>query len=357
MNYRQRQQRLEQPVQEHRLDGLLITHLPNVRYLTGFTGSMAMLLLLPDELLFLTDRRYTLQASEQVQATIVPSETTYEQTLVETIRQRRIRRLGFEASRMSVKMHRALRESLGSECELVPTDGLVESLRLVKDDEEIAALQRAVELTSAVFADILPEIKPGVRERDLAVELEYRLRRAGAERLAFDTIVASGARAALPHGIASDKRIGYNELVVFDFGIIVDGYASDMTRTVYLGTPDARVREIYRIVLEAQQYCEENMRAGMTARDIDALTREPITRAGYGDSYGHSTGHGIGLEVHEAPRLARTNDAVVPARATVTIEPGIYLPEWGGVRIEDVVVVEAEGCRVLTPTPKEFLAL
>lgn len=357
MNYRLRQQRLRQQMLEHRLDGLLITHQPNIRYLTGFTGSMAMVLLLEDELLFITDRRYTLQASEQVEATLIPTEITYEQTLVDTIGQRAIRRLGFEAPRMTVTLHQVLGERLAGKVELVPTEDLVESWRLVKDDEEVAALTRAVELTSAVFAEILPEIKPGLRERELAAELEYRLRRAGADRLAFETIVASGARSARPHGIASDKRIGYNELVVLDFGIIVEGYASDMTRTLYIGTPDARVREIYQIVLEAQLNCEATMRAGMTAHQIDALTRDPIGRAGYAEYYGHSTGHGIGLEVHEAPRVAKTNDVVIPPGATVTVEPGIYVPGWGGVRIEDVVVVTSEGCRVLTPTPKELLIL
>jgi Xaa-Pro aminopeptidase len=241
--------------------------------------------------------------------------------------------------------------------DVLPTDGIVESLRLVKDADEVQAIRRAVELTSEVFSEFIGEIKPGRSERELAAELEYRLRRAGAEKIAFDTIIASGARSALPHGIASNKRIGYNEFVVLDFGAIVEGYSSDMTRTVYMGTPDAQAKQIYNIVLEAQLNCEHKMRAGMKAEEVDDLTRAWITERGYGEYYWHSTGHGIGLEVHEAPRVGKNSDSVVPAGAVITVEPGIYLPDWGGVRIEDVVVVGPHGSEVLTPSPKELVAL
>jgi len=357
VNFLARQERIRRALLERELEALLVTHLPNVRYLTGFTGSAGMALVTPETTYLTVDSRYLHQARAQVAAHVVPAEDTHERAVLDLIRRERLRRVGFEIERVSVARHEFFVSELGETVTWIPTRGVVEDVRVVKDAEEREAIRRAVELVARVFSEILIEIRPGVRERDLAVELEYRLRRSGAERLAFETIVASGERAALPHGIASERRIGYNEFVVIDVGAVVDGYCSDMTRTVYVGTPDARAREIYHVVLEAQLQCEREMRAGMSARAIDALTRGLITARGYGEFYGHATGHGIGLEVHEAPRLSRHNDAPVPAGAVVTVEPGIYLPGWGGVRIEDVVIVHEDGGEVLTPTPKELLAI
>jgi Xaa-Pro aminopeptidase len=356
VNFLDRQKRVQQQLAEQALDGLIVTHLPNIRYLTGFTGSAAIAVAATDETLFISDKRYTLQASQQVKARIIASDVSHDRTAADAIKEKKLKRLGFESRRMSCHLHRFFTEQADS-VELVPTDGVVESLRLIKDDHELQAIRRAVELTSAVFSGFIGEIKPGRSERDLAAELEYRLRHAGAEKIAFETIIASGARAALPHGIASDKRIGYNEFVILDFGAIVDGYSSDMTRTVYVGTPDAHAKRIYNIVLEAQLNCEQKMQAGMKAEEVDALTRSLIAARGYDDYYWHSTGHGIGLEVHEAPRLGKNSETVVPAGSVVTVEPGIYLPDWGGVRIEDVVVVGPRGTEVLTPSPKELMAL
>jgi Xaa-Pro aminopeptidase len=356
MNFGDRQERVRQYLAEQKLDGLIVTHLPNIRYLTGFTGSAAIVVLTTDEVLFITDKRYTLQASQQIKARIVASDVSHERTTADAIREKKLNRLGFESRRMTVQLHQFFTEQLAP-ADVLPTDGIVESLRLVKDADEVQAIRRAVELTSEVFSEFIGEIKPGRSERELAAELEYRLRRAGAEKIAFDTIIASGARSALPHGIASNKRIGYNEFVVLDFGAIVEGYSSDMTRTVYMGTPDAQAKQIYNIVLEAQLNCEHKMRAGMKAEEVDDLTRAWITERGYGEYYWHSTGHGIGLEVHEAPRVGKNSDSVVPAGAVITVEPGIYLPDWGGVRIEDVVVVGPHGSEVLTPSPKELVAL
>jgi len=357
MDFRARQERVRRALAEHRLEALLVTHLPNIRYLTGFTGSAGIALLTPETIYFIADSRYALQAQAEVAAHLVPAEDSPERALVDVLGREQLRRIGIEAERLSVARHEFLARELDGRVEWVPTRGIIEEVRMVKEAEEQRAIRRAVELAAAVFAECLPEIRPGVRERDLAAELEYRLRRAGAERIAFQTIVASGVRSALPHGVASEKRIGYNEFVVIDFGVVVDGYCSDMTRTIYVGTPDARAREVYNAVLEAQRHCEQQMRAGMRACEIDALTRDPITARGYGAFYGHATGHGIGLEVHEAPRLSRRNEAPVPAGAVVTVEPGIYLPNWGGVRIEDVVVVTERGSEVLTPTPKELLVI
>lgn len=356
MRFDERQQKIRRYLDDHNLDGLLVTHLPNIRYLTGFTGSTATVLVTESETFFITDARYVVQAEREVRGRVVKVENTYPETVGEVITGVRLRRVGFESAHMTHKQLRALFDRVPEPIMFVPTEGAVESLRMVKDPEEIQAIRRAVEMTSEVFEQFVEEIRPGVRERDLAVELEYRLRRRGADKLSFDIIIASGERSALPHGVASEKRIARG-FVVCDVGIVLDGYCSDMSRTVHVGNPDSRAREIYDIVLSAQLNCEQRLRGGMKSQEIDALTREVIAGRGYGEYYAHGTGHGIGLEVHEAPRVSKTADGQVPAGAVITVEPGIYLPGWGGVRIEDVVVVTETGGEVLTPTPKELMIL
>ncbi|MCS6816081.1 MAG: aminopeptidase P family protein [Blastocatellia bacterium] len=357
MNFLARQERVRRELVERQLEALVVTHVPNIRYLTGFTGSAGIAVVTLEATYFITDSRYTLQAQTEVAARLFQADDSYERAVVDHLKRERLRRVGVEAERLSLARYEFFTRELDGEIEWVPTRGIIEEVRMVKDAEEQQAIRRAVEVAAQVFAELVEEIRPGMRERDVAAELEYRLRRAGAERIAFETIVASGERSAWPHGVASEKRIGYNEFVVIDFGVVVEGYCSDMTRTFYVGTPDARAREVYATVLEAQLRCEAEMRAGMRACEIDALTRDLITARGYGAFYGHATGHGIGLEVHEAPRLSRHNEARVPAGAVVTVEPGIYLPQWGGVRIEDVVIVNEHGSEVLTPTPKDLLVV
>lgn len=352
----ERQERVRQQMQQQRLDALLVTEIPNIRYLTGFTGSTAMLFLSLTEAVLITDSRYLTQASRQVAGPVVLVEESYVKTVAQVIQRAHVRRVGFESAAVTYQQLNHLLSQVESNTHWVPTSQIVESLRIVKEPEEVQRLRRAIELTAEVFQSLVDQIKPGVRECELAAELEYRLRQRGAEKMSFDTIVASGDRSAMPHGVASDKQIGEG-FVVFDFGIVLDGYCSDMTRTVYVGTPDARAQHVYQTVLQAQLHCEENMRAGMECKAIDALARDVITAAGFGDQFGHSTGHGIGLEVHEAPRLAKTADGRVPAGAVVTVEPGIYLPQWGGVRIEDMVLVTETGCQILTPASKELIVL
>jgi Xaa-Pro aminopeptidase len=356
MSFAERQSKFRHRLSEHHLDALLITSLPNVRYLTGFTGSTAMLLITQSEALFITDSRYVTQAREQVIGRVVKVEEAYLKTVGHSIQGAGLQRVGFESAHMTHQQLNNLFQQVGGNVMFVPTGDLVESLRMIKEPEEIEALRRAVQVTSEVFEAFVKEIQPGVRERDLAVELEHRVRQRGAEKLSFDIIIASGERSALPHGVASAKRIG-SGFVVCDFGIVLDGYCSDMTRTVYVGNPDSRAREIYDTVLSAQLNCEQQARAGIERWAMDALTRDVIAARGYGEYYGHGTGHGVGLEVHEAPRIGKTAHGVVPAGAVVTVEPGIYLPEWGGVRIEDMVVMTETGCEVLTPTPKELMVL
>lgn len=352
----ERQERVRQQMQQQRLDALLVTEIPNIRYLTGFTGSTAMLFLSLTGAVLVTDSRYLTQARQQVAEPVVLVEESYFQTVGQVIHRAGVRRVGFESAAVTYRQLNHLLSQVESNIHWVPTSQIVESVRMVKEPEEVERLRRAIELTAEVFQSLVDQIKPGVRECELAAELEYRLRQRGAEKMSFDTIVASGDRSAMPHGVASDKRIGEG-FVVFDFGIVLDGYCSDMTRTVYVGTPDAHARHVYQTVLQAQLHCEENMRAGMECKAIDALARDLITAAGFGDQFQHSTGHGIGLEVHEAPRLAKTADGRVPAGAVVTVEPGIYLPQWGGVRIEDMVLVTETGCQILTPASKELIVL
>jgi Xaa-Pro aminopeptidase len=264
------------------------------------------------------------------------------------------RRAGFEAEAVSYQVFEQLRDvAAKTSATLEPTRGLVESLRARKEPGELELLTRAVEITSQAFEEVLPLVKPGTVERDLALELEFRMKRAGAEELAFDLIVASGPRSALPHGRASEKALATGEFVVFDIGARHKGYHSDMTRTVFLGKPGPSDRALYQTVLEAQLAGIAATRGGVSAAAVDAASRGVIDKAGHGARFGHGTGHGVGLMVHEAPRVGQTSVEILEEGMTITVEPGIYLPGHGGVRIEDIVLVTREGCRVLTPTSKE----
>jgi Xaa-Pro aminopeptidase len=258
--------------------------------------------------------------------------------------------VGIEEEFLPVGTFRRLQEA-AAPTEIVPVGGL-DRIRWEKSPDEIDAIRAAAAIADAAFRDVLPLIRPGAIERDVAIELETRLRRRGSERLAFDLIVASGPRSALPHGTGSDRLIGPGEFVTLDFGAVVRGYHSDCTRTVVTAPASDRHREVYAVVLEAQQIALAHLRPGLTGRQADALARDVIARAGYGDAFGHSLGHGIGLAVHEGPSLSQREEAVLERGAVVTVEPGIYLPGWGGVRIEDLVVLTGDGCVNLTGLPK-----
>jgi Xaa-Pro aminopeptidase len=240
---------------------------------------------------------------------------------------------------------------------LVPTAGWVETLRIEKDEEEIEQIRRAVQLASRAFSETLPFLRPGIREMEVAAEIEYRMRRYGAEQPSFETIVAFGERTALPHARAGSRALRQGECALMDLGAILDGYVSDMTRTVFLGKPPRKLSRMYRAVLEAQKEAEEAVRAGVECRAVDRAARRVLDRYGYGRYFTHSTGHGVGREIHELPRIAKKQRARLPERAVITVEPGVYIPGLGGIRIEDVVVVRKTGPEILTLTPKELTVL
>ena len=354
----------------HRLDALLVTHPPNVRYLCGFTGSAGVLVVSGKKPAFFTDGRYTEQARAEVQgARIVIARkgplaaaaawlsANRSSTQPKSRRGASPARLGIEGEHMTVAMRSRLAGILPSGFRLREAPARIEQARMVKDEEEIAWLRSAVTLGSSLFDRALETIRPGVRETEVAAEMEYAARKAGAEAMSFDTIIAAGARSALPHGRASQAVIPAEGFVVCDFGVILAGYCSDMTRTVYVGRPSAEARGVYQAVRQAQQAAVDVVKPGIEAREVDRAARKSLQNNCLAKYFTHSTGHGVGLEIHEAPRLAAGQSEVLKPGMVITIEPGVYVPGKWGVRIEDMVVVTERGCEVLTPTSKELVAI
>ncbi|AIQ64777.1 Xaa-Pro dipeptidase [Paenibacillus stellifer] len=349
--------KLRNVVQDHGLDAILITSGINRRYLSGFTGSSGYVLITEEEAYLLTDFRYMTQASEQSKGLkVVQHAPSFVDTVRELLPKGGNCRLGFEQDDVTYGSYASYAEAL-KPATLVPVSQAVEKLRMFKDEEELAVLRRAADLADDTFRHILKVIKPGMTERDVDLEMEFYMRSHGATASSFDTIVASGERSAMPHGVASEKVIQKGDIVTFDFGALLDGYCSDITRTIAVGDPGAKLKEIYEIVLESQLYALEHIKPGMTGREADALARDIIASKGYGDAFGHSLGHGLGMEVHEWPRLSMRSDDVLEPGMVVTVEPGIYVPGLGGVRIEDDVVVTATGVEKLTHSSKDFTVL
>jgi Xaa-Pro aminopeptidase len=339
------------------LEALLVTHLPNIRYLTGFTGSAGLLLLRRDDAILFTDFRYATQAPGEVGAAAfveIDAASVWDR-LKRACADQPGQTIGFEAHALTVRDAGRLKECTRR---TAPVGELVEALRAVKAPEEVAAIEAAADLASAALAEVLPTVRAGQTERLVASRLEAALRQRGSEWHPFQTIVASGPRAALPHAHTSERAIGAGEFLLLDFGAQVDGYCADLSRTVVVGArADARQREVYEAVQVAQLRARQEVRAGMTGRDADALARDLLVARGFGEAFGHSLGHGLGLEVHEAPRLSATAEGRLPVGAVVTIEPGIYLPGWGGVRLEDDIVLTAEGPRALSDGRTELVEL
>ena len=350
----QRVQSVRAWLQDSEADALLVSNDYNRRYLSGFTGSSGWLLIGGAAALLITDSRYTEQAGKQARDfTIVPQAGQVAPLLLDLCKQHGYGRLAFESDHVSVATHESYREVLGGEVDLVASQGVVENLRVAKDTDEIAALQRAITIADNALGELLSWLRPGVTEKDVAWRLEVLMREAGAEALSFPSIVAAGPNGAMPHHRPGNDTIPRDTFIVMDFGCIANGYCSDMTRTVALGTPTPEMQAIYRLVYKAQEAAAAQVRAGMTGVEADALAREVIAAAGNGDHFGHGLGHGVGLEIHEAPRLSPlAGDTPLPAGAVVSIEPGVYLPGVGGVRIEDLVVLREDGADVLTGSPK-----
>jgi Xaa-Pro aminopeptidase len=349
-----RQARLVALLEERRLPVLVLTKPANIFYLTNFRGSAGMAALGSREPVLWVDPRYTLQAKESARGVEVREER---QGLFKAVgrwlKKRRLRVAGYEDAHLTCHGLRELEEESGARLRFKPAGGLIEEMRSVKDAGEIDCIRKAGRLTAVVLEEVLRELRPGMRESELAAEIEYRMKLKGAEGPAFETIVASGRRAALPHARASAKRLEADELVILDLGAILAGYASDMTRTVYLGKPGRRVRSLYGAVLEGQQRAIEALRSGVRASDVDAAARRALRRRGFAKYFTHSTGHGVGLEIHEAPRLGRREKTRLQSGCVVTAEPGVYLEGFGGIRIEDTVLVDADGAEILTPSPKD----
>ena len=361
MNVAQRVPRLRSRFEEAGCEAALITRMVNIRYLTGFTGTAALLLVLPEELHFVTDGRYRDRAAEElgragVDAAVHVGRTTDEQRSVVMEKVTGLARLGLEAEAVTWAQHRRFAAEWFPEIELVPTEDLVEDLRRVKDDGEIDRMAEAAAVADAALATCRSMLAAGVTEADFALALDFEMRRGGADGPSFETIVASGPNGAKPHHNPVARQIQPGELVVVDFGAQVDGYCSDMTRTLCVGEPaSATARRMVEVVAESQRAGVDAVVAGAEARAVDEACRSIIADAGWADAFLHSTGHGVGLEIHEAPRVSSASTDTLESGYVVTVEPGVYLPEHGGVRIEDTVVVTTEGCRTLTNAPKDLI--
>lgn len=354
MDHALRRKRLTDAMADASADAMLVTRLPNVRYLSGYTGSNGQLLLSNGDARFFTDSRYEEQSKKEVPDL---ERILYAGEFVPALRDALsgVRRLAFESSGVTFKTYQQLCELDG--VELVPLDDAVERLRWSKDDEEISFIERAQRITDEAFDSVLERLTEGVAEQEVAFDLETAMRRGGAERVAFDAIVAFGENAAEPHHRPSSRTLRRGDVVKLDFGCVVDGYHSDMTRTIAYGEPDSKLKEIHALVLEAHRAGRQAVRAGIEGGTVDAAARAVIVDAGFGEQFGHGLGHGVGLEIHEGPTLRREGTDVLPERAVVTVEPGVYVPELGGVRIEDMVIVGEESARPMPTTTQEFLIL
>ena len=348
-------QRVEGLIQalEPGLEGILISSPENRRYLSGFTGSAGVLIITPETARLATDFRYYEQVRQQApEFELVEVSQRVEPVLARELAALGLERIGFESAAITHETYERWRNALSS-VELVPTTGLVEGLRAVKDESELAAIAEAVRIADEAIEQMMDTIRPGMTERQVAWDLEVYMRTHGAEALAFTTIVAAGPHAAMSHAVVTERPIQRGEPVVIDMGARVEGYCSDITRSFCVGEADERYLQVWNTVLEAQLAAEDQIRAGMTGIQADAIARDIIYGAGYEGRFGHGLGHGVGLAIHEEPRAGMTATGVLPAQTVLTVEPGIYIPGWGGVRIEDMVVVGEEGCRILTGARKQ----
>jgi len=337
-----------------KLDALLVSFGPNLRYLSGFTGSNGSMLVLPGRSILFTDPRYTIQAGQETTCQVRIAKGPLLLDVVAAVKRLGLKRIGYEPPHMTCEFFQSLHLHLPMSASLKPITGWVEGLRMTKSEVELDRLRRSAATNSRAFEQAAARVRPGMKEQDLAAELEYRMRRHGAEKPAFETIVAGGVRSALPHAQPTSARLAAGQLVVVDMGALQDGYCSDMTRMLFLGTPGARVKRAYRAVLEAQLAAIDAVRPGVLSARVDAVARKVLKAHGLDRYFVHSTGHGLGLEIHEPPRLGTRDKTRLQPGMAITIEPGVYQEDFGGIRIEDTVVVTPTGCEILTPTSKEL---
>lgn len=350
-------EKVREKLNEFEIDAIFINHLPNIRYLTGFSGSSGLCLISKNDAFFITDFRYKEQAKIQVKNFKKLIATG--KTLLDLIQERHIlkglKKVGFEAEYASFSLVNELKRRFKN-LKLIPTKNFIEEISAVKTPDEIENIKTAIRISERVFNEILNIIKPGVAEIEVAAEISYLHKKFGAEKDAFDIIVASGWRSALPHGVASEKKLKKGELVVIDFGCVYNGYHSDITRTIAIGKISSEKRKIYQIVLDAQTRAIESARAGLKANELDSIARDYIKQKGYGKFFGHSLGHGIGTEIHTLPRIAPKSNYVLQKGNVITIEPGIYIPGIGGVRIEDDILINSTA-ETLTTLPRNLIEL
>lgn len=350
-------QTLRNQLQQENIDALIITYPVNRRYITGFTGSFGFALITVDQTILITDARYLIQSQQEASSwSIVLHEGSVIKTVADQCRLCGIESLAFEADYVTYQTYCELKEYLPN-VQLYPIREWIEALRIRKNPQEIERIRQATAIVDYTFETLLAELRPGLTERQVATRIEILLREQGASSSSFDTIVASGERSALPHGLASAKTLEKGDLIILDFGAWYQGYTSDITRTVVLGSANKKQKEIYEIVLEAQKRTIESIAPGRTGKQVDGVARDWISSHGYGDYFGHATGHGIGLEVHESPLLRKTSKETLQEGMVITIEPGIYLPGIGGVRIEDDVLVTASDREILTKAPKHLIEI
>lgn len=349
-------EKIRQILDELKLDAFYITHIPNIRYITGFSGSSAFVIITKNKDYFLTDFRYKEQSAAQVKGfeIYVNYQTIEEKKKI--FAAEGFKRVGFESTHMTVHGLQTLKENFPG-VEFVPVAERIEMLTMVKTPEEMAMIKKAIDITDKTFAKMLEVIKPGMTEKDVSAEISYWHKKYGADKDSFDPIVASGWRGCLPHGIASDKVIESGEMVTLDFGCIYNGFCSDLTRTISAGEPSDDMKKIYNIVLDAQMKAIDSAKEGMTSKELDSVARNYISEKGYGEKFGHGLGHGLGIEVHEMPSVSQRMEIKLPAGVVVTIEPGIYVENLGGVRIEDDIMITQNGCEVLNKSPKELIII
>ncbi|PGU99307.1 M24 family metallopeptidase [Bacillus thuringiensis] len=347
---------IQKQLHNYGIDGLLITKKENRQYATNFTGSAGVVLIAAHKAIFITDFRYVDQAKTEIKAAeIIMHKGNLEEEVANQVSKLNIQKLGIEDNNMTLQQFKKLQKYIHTE--MVPVCEIIEDIRLIKDTSEIETMKIAATIADEAFHHIVTFLKPGISETDVRDELEFFMRKKGATSSSFQIIVASGVRSSLPHGVASNKIIERGDIVTLDFGALYDGYCSDITRTVAIGEPSEEFQKIYNVVREALKHGTEAIKPGETAKSIDDITRNYITEHGYGQYFGHSTGHGLGLEIHEPLRLSQESKATLQEGMVVTVEPGIYIPNWGGCRIEDDIVITKDGYDVITKSNRELIII